>query len=100
MQNQSIAFELGIHHCLLTADWETLKNIPSSLNMLEKEFIQKQMDAINEFILKPYNFASEIKLRRLQSKIKTLDDYVAKERKKSRVLKDLSHLTNITVTIE
>lgn len=100
MQNQSLAFELGIHHCLLTADWDTLKADPSSFNMIEKECIQKQMDSLNAYIEKPYNFQSDLKLKRLQKRIKDLDDYISKERQKSRILKDLSHLSNITVTIE
>jgi hypothetical protein len=100
MQNQSLAFELGIHHCLLKADWDTLKAIPSSFNMIENECIQKQMDSLNAYIEKPYNFDSEFKLKRLEKRIQDLDDYIAKERKKCRIFKDLSHLSNITVTIE
>ena len=99
-QKQSVAFEIGIHHCLLKADWEALKAVPSFLDTLEKDSVQTQINALNEYIEKPYNFQSDVKLKRLQKKIKALDDYIATERRKCRIIKDLSHLPDMTVTIE
>lgn len=99
-QKQSIAFEIGIHHCLLTSDWEALKAIPAFVNTVQKDIIQAQMDALHIYVEKAHNFQSDVKLKRLQARLKALDDYIASERRKCRLLNNLSHLRDITITIE
>jgi hypothetical protein len=95
MNKFTIAFELGIHYGILCTEWDQLKDCPSTFNAIEKEFIQKKINNLNVSINQT-NFGSLKKLKQLKKDIKKVDDYMCEERKKSRILKDLSSIPNLT----
>ena len=89
------AFEIGIHYGLLVEEWEKLANSYSSFNVLEKNFIQTKMNMLNHLV-RHTNYHSNKGLKRLKREIEAVDDYIIHSSQQSRVLKDLSHLPNLT----
>jgi hypothetical protein len=92
MPKYTEAFEIGIHYGLLTSEWEQLRECTYSFNVLQKNYIELQMNLLNDLI-KQTNFQSKKSLRKLKKSINSLDTYISNEKNTSRVLRDLSRFT-------
>ena len=97
MNKYTLAFELGIHYGLLSAEWDQLKDCPTTFNVLERQYIATKMNSLDKCIAKT-NFKSLYRLKELKKEIRSIDNYISEEQKKSRVLKDLSAIPNLTST--
>ena len=99
MSKYTLSFELGIHYGLLSAEWDQFKECPTTFHSIEKQFIQTKMNYLNKCIDKT-EFKSLDSLKELKTEICNIDHYISEERKKSRILKDLSHIPHLTTTSE
>jgi len=95
MQKYIQSFEIGIHFGLLTSEWDQLKDCPLAFNVLQKNFIQTKINSLDVLVANT-NFQSKKSLKKLKKEITNVDNYIIQERKKCRVLKDLSHIPNLT----
>ena len=89
MNKYTMSFELGIHYGLLSAEWDQIKDCPNTFNAIEKHHIQTKINYLN-LCINQTNFKSHRSLQHLKTEIGKIDNYITEERKKSRILKDLS----------
>ena len=97
MNKYTLSFKLGIHYGILSADWDEIKDCPTTFNSIEKQFIQTNMNYLDKCI-EETNFKSIDSLKELKKEIRKIDRYISEERKKTRILKDLSHIPHLTTT--
>ena len=97
MNKYTLSFKLGIHYGILSADWDEIKDCPTTFNSIEKQFIQTNMNYLDKCIDET-NFKSIDSLKELKKEIRKIDRYITEERKKTRILKDLSHIPHLTTT--